>query len=177
MDEQLTDDESQPLPKDKAELLERVRRARQGLEQAIGRLSDAQLIAPGPDDGWAVKDHLSHVATWERSLAALLQGRPRYAAMNVDQQTYLSGNTDAVNALIYQHNKERSLPEALADFAQAHKDLLGVLAGLTDADLFKTYSDYQPDEPGEDSGAPIIGWVAGNSYEHYAEHQTWISRT
>ena len=44
----------------------------------------------------------------------------------------------------------------------------------SDADLRKTYSHYQPDEPGEDSGEPIMRWVAGNTYEHYAEHQEWI---
>ena len=173
MDEQLTDDESQPLPKDKAELMERIQLARGRLLETIDQLSDEQLIAPGPPDGWSVKDHLSHVAIWERSLEALLQGRPRYAAMNVDEQTYLRSE-DALNALIFQHNKGRSLAEALAGFEQAHNDLLGVLAGLTDADLLKTYSHYQPDEPGRDSGAPIVGWIAGNSYEHYAEHQAWV---
>ena len=173
MDEQLTDDESQPLPKDKAELLERIQLGRAALEATIGRLSDEQLVEPGPPDGWSVKDHLFHVAAWERSLPALLQGRPRYAAMNVDEKTYVRSE-EALNALIFQHNKGRSLSEALADFEQAHQDLLGVLAGLTDADLFRTYSQYQPDEPGEDSGAPIVGWIAGNSYEHYAEHQAWV---
>ena len=89
------------------------------------------------------------------------------------EQTYLRSE-DALNALIYRQNKERPLSDVVADFQQAHTDLLGVLAGLTDADLFRTYSDYQPDEPGEDSGAPIVGWIAGNSYEHYAEHQAWV---
>ena len=49
-----------------------------------------------------------------------------------------------------------------------------MLAGLSDADLLKTYRHYQPDEPEENSGAPIIGWIAGNTYEHYAEHQAWV---
>lgn len=109
MNEQLMDDESQPLPRDKAELMERIERARGLLVETIGRLSPATLVAPGLFDGWSVKDHLSHVATWERSLAALLQGRPRYAAMNVDRHTYASGDTDAVNALIHLHTKGRSL--------------------------------------------------------------------
>lgn len=49
-----------------------------------------------------------------------------------------------------------------------------MLARLHDADLLKTYSEFQPDQPGEDSGAPIIGWIADNTYEHYAEHQAWV---
>ena len=43
------------------------------------------------------------------------------------------------------------------------------LSGLTDANLLKTYSYYQPDEPGEDSGSPIVGWITGNTYYHYDE--------
>ena len=52
--------------------------------------------------------------------------------------------------------------------------MLTTLAGLSDEDLFKTYSYYQPDEPGDDSGDPILNWIMGNTYEHYAEHQAWI---
>jgi hypothetical protein len=62
----------------------------------------------------------------------------------------------------------------LAALRDGQQQLLDALDGLTDADLFKTYSHYQPDEPGKDSGAPILGWIAGNTYAHYAEHQGWI---
>ncbi len=36
------------------------------------------------------------------------------------------------------------------------------------------YSHYLPDEPGKDSGAPIIGWVIGNTNEHFDLHREWI---
>jgi hypothetical protein len=29
--------------------------------------------------------------------------------------------------------------------------------------LLKTYSHYQPDEPGDDSGEAVLRWVVGNS--------------
>ena len=172
MDEQLTASES--LPRDKPELLERIQQARAALEQTISQLSDGQLVAAGHASGWSVKDHLAHLTIWEQGLAALLQAQPRYAAMHVDERTYVSADEDSLNALIYQRNKERSLAEVLAAFRQAHQQVLDALEGLTDADLFKTYSHYQPDEPGEDSGEPILKWVAGNTYEHYAEHHAWL---
>ena len=174
MDEQLLDENTQPLPEDKAELLKRIGLARTALEETIRPLSDAKLVAPGPYEGWSVKDHLAHLATWEQGMAALLQQRPRYAAMGVDEKTYLSADADGLNAVIYQNHKDRSPAEVRAALREAQHDLLAALAGLSDADLFRTYSHYQPDEPGKDSGEPILNWIAGNSYEHYAEHQVWI---
>ena len=34
-------------------------------------------------DGWTVKDHLDHIAAWEKSLIALLDGSNRAAAMGI----------------------------------------------------------------------------------------------
>lgn len=175
MDEQLSESENDAttLPKEKVDLLERIRRTRAALEQTVGRLSPAQLVAPGAAAGWSVKDHLAHIAIWELGLAALLQRRLRYAAMDIDEATYLRGE-DAINEIIYERNKARSAPDVLADFRRAHQELLAAVGGLTEAGLLRTYSHYQPDEPGEDSGAPIVRWIAGNTYEHYDEHQEWI---
>ncbi len=62
---------------------------------------------------------------------------------------------------------------------QSHGRWLGLhpqirLSGLTDANLLKTYPYYQPDEPGEDRGSPIVGWITGNTYYHYDEHRVLI---
>ena len=173
MDEQLIDSDSQPLPRNKKELLERIQSHRSPLEQTISQLSDSQLAAPGLTSDWSVKDHLAHLAVWEVSLAALLRHEPRHAAMKVDETSYLRG-ADAINEIVYQHNRERSLGEVLVHFRKSHQQVLAALDGLTKSDLFRTYSYYQPDEPGEDSGEPILAWIAGNTYEHYAEHHALI---
>ncbi|MEX1252866.1 MAG: ClbS/DfsB family four-helix bundle protein [Dehalococcoidia bacterium] len=164
-------DLTQRLPQDKTALIERIEAARAALDETISRLTDAQLVAPGPYEGWSVKDHLAHLAAWERGIAALLRRRPRYEAMGVDERTYLTAGTDGINAAVHEHGKDLSLADVLAEFRQTQQDLL---AALTDADLFKTYSHYQPNEPGKDSGAPIVKWIAGNTYEHYAEHVAWL---
>jgi len=173
----MTHNEPQSLPKDKAEALARIDRARAALDQTIGAVSEAQLVAPGPYQGWSVKDHLAHLATWEAGLAALLRKQHRYAAMgldDVDEETVLSSDADALNAIIYARTKNRSLADVRGALRDAQKQLLEALATVSNEDLRKTYSHYQPDEPGEDSGAPILEWIAGNSYDHYAEHQRWI---
>ena len=59
---------------------------------------------------------------------------------------------------------------AVSSFPDAR--LVAVLGGLSDDDLQKPYSHYQPTDP--DERRPVVGWVAGNTYEHYAEHIDWI---
>jgi hypothetical protein len=167
----------QRLPKAKVELLERIERARAALDETTGARSEAQLVAPGPFEGWSVKDHLAHLAAWEAGLAALLRKEHRYAAMgvaDVDEETALSSDADALNAIIHARTKDRSLADVRGALRDAQKRLLESLAALSDEDLRRTYSHYQTEEPGEDSGAPILRWIAGNSYDHYAEHQRWI---
>jgi uncharacterized protein (TIGR03083 family) len=164
----MTDD-----PTNKAELLGQITSARTTLADLLAGLTDAQLTTPGPNGGWSVKDHLAHLTAWEAGIAALLQRRPRYAAMGIDAATFL-GPEDTLNAIIRERNADRSLEEVRADLAGAQRSLLDAVAPITDADLQKTYSHYQPGEPGEDSGAPIIGRVSDNTAHHYEEHRALI---
>ncbi len=152
----------------------RIERARMSLDNVIGSLSDDQVVAPSADGGWSVKDHLAHLTAWEAGIAALLQRRPRYSAMQLDTETYFNNDADGLNEIIYQQTSGRSLEEVRAAFTEAQHELVDALARLTDIDLLKTYSHYQPDEPGEDSGEPIVNWIAGNTYDHYDEHRAMI---
>lgn len=161
------------LPQTKAELLARMAQGWSAFEQALGRLSETQLTTPGPDGGWAVKDHLAHLAAWERGIAALLQRQPRWAAMGLGEAAISHLDEAGVNDLIYRQNKERPLAEVQADFHEAHRQMLAALERLSEAELFKPYAYYQGEADGDDT-RPIIGWIVGNTYEHYAEHQGWI---
>jgi hypothetical protein len=144
------------------------------LTTVIDRLSVDQLATTGPD-GWSVADHLAHLTAWERSIVFLLQGRPRHDGLGVPEATYHAG-FDATNAAIQAASHGRPPTTVLAELRATHADLLATLAGLTDVDLRRTYSSFLPDEPGRESGEPIVGWIAGNTYEHYAEHIPWFQR-
>ncbi|MEX0750638.1 MAG: maleylpyruvate isomerase N-terminal domain-containing protein [Dehalococcoidia bacterium] len=52
------------MAEDKDELLQHYRCTREELIAAIGGLSDELLTEPSLD-GWSVKDHLAHLATWD----------------------------------------------------------------------------------------------------------------
>jgi hypothetical protein len=148
------------------------------IDAAWNELSD--LVAKlGPDglmaragDGWAVKDHLAHVGAWEHSLTGLIEGRDRLAAMGVHEP--VEEETDVVNAAVFRLHERENAEQALKYFRDSHVQLMTALGKLTDADLAKPYSHYQPGEP--DEKRPVLGWVAGNTYEHYAEHIDWINQ-
>lgn len=144
------------------------------LTDALSQLSEAQLTGPTDAAGWTGKDHIVHLAAWERSILYLLAGKPRHAGLGVDEALYLTGDDDAINAVIQSQHRDISLAEALAELRRVHTELRAVLDGLSDADVHKMYSDFLPEEPGEEDGTPIIDRLVGNTSEHYAEHLPWI---
>lgn len=156
----------------KAELLARIEHTWNSLNAALERLTEQQLTAIRDTQGWTVKDHLIHLAAWERSAVFFLQGQPRYDGLSVEQALYLGGSFDDINAVIYQQHKAMPLTEALAQFHDAHKQMLKLLQPLSDADLMKTYQQYLPEETGDDRLA--IDVVYSNTAGHYEEHLGWI---
>lgn len=152
----------------KAELLERIRDSRTALERAVDQAGEAALTTAAPN-GWSGKDYLAHIAAWETSLVALLRGEPRYEAMGLDAATYQSGDVDALNETLYDRDRALSLPDVLLRFQRVHEGVIAEVDRLTDADLYRPYSDFQPDAP--DNRDPIINWIAGNTFGHYDEHR------
>jgi uncharacterized damage-inducible protein DinB len=158
-----------------AELLAANEAARAELLDLLSGLDDAALSAPRGPDGWAVKDHLIHLAAWERGVAAMLARRDRWNAMGLtDAQAEQADNTDDVNALIFQAGRARTAEEALAEFEAAHHAMLDALARLSDADLHLAYDYFVPGAQDPTAGPAIIDIINGNAWGHYAEHIEWI---
>jgi hypothetical protein len=165
--------EPEPSPPTKDQLLARIDEGWRSLRAAVGRLSPAQLEGPRSADGWTVKDHLAHLAAWEASAVALLRGESRPEAMGVDEATFQAG-FDAVNAAVQARSHDQSLEQVLGRLDEVHRQLLVSLDALDDEDLLRSYSSYQPDASGEHVPTPVVAWVIGNTFEHYAEHEPWI---
>ena len=141
------------------------------LAELVNQVQDAGGLTKVGPDGWTVKDHLAHVGAWERSLLALVKGEDRAAAMGLPETPE---GTDAINEEIRKLHAKDTPEEALAYFRDSHVQLVATLGKLSDADLQKPYSHFQASDP--DEHRPAIAWVAGNTYEHYAEHIAWINQ-
>ena len=158
----------------KAVLLPEIERQWAALQTALARLSETQMTTLYDAQGWSVKDHLVHLAAWERSVVFFLQGKQRHEGLGVDETTYLDSTDDEINAVIQPQRKHLALAEVLAQLADTHEQLWALLQPLTDADLNLPYRHFLPDEPGEGDGPPAINVIYGNTAHHFAEHLAWI---
>ncbi len=161
-------------PRSKSELERRLDASWSRLEQRIGEFDERQLTGPADAAGWTAKDHLAHLAAWERSMVYLLQGQPRHEGLGVEEAIYLEGDDDAINAVIQSATKDLPLADVLAVLRTTHEQLRALVESMSDEQLQQPYSHFLPDEPGEDSGEPILGRISGNGDAHFAEHLGYI---
>lgn len=169
----MADDATDAVPT-KDEVVERIDRAWHELQATIGAATEDELTRPGPgpglsDGGWSVKDHLAHLAAWERSLLALLTGQDRAAAVGADAGSYRTAGVDSLNEGIYRRTTGLPLAAVLSDLRLGHERLLAALDPLSAAELERPATDFEPSDP-DAPADPVVGWVAGNTYEHYDEH-------
>lgn len=158
----------------KTDLLVAIDQSWAALNAALDRLTETQATTIHDAEGWTAKDHIIHMARWERSMVYFLQGLPRHAGLGVDEALYLEGGYDAINTAIQQQHRDRTLADVRAELRATHEQMMQLLQPLTDADLHKPYRHYLPDEPGEGDGPPAIDLLYGNTAEHFAEHLGWI---
>lgn len=144
------------------------------LTTALDRLTPADFTMHHDEQGWTVRDHVVHLAAWERSVLYLLTSRPRHEGLGIDATLYLTGGEDAINAAITAANRARPVAAALAELRGVHARLWDVLTPLDDGALQHRYRTYLPDEPGEGDGPVVLDVIYSNTAHHYAEHLPWI---
>ena len=131
---------------------EHARREAEGwaaFEDALSRVPDDRLTAPGVLEGWTVKEMLHHVTGWIRECIVYLE-RMREGTFVEPEET--DERVNARNA-------------ALADEAGS-MDITAVRSGLDAArDVILRHWHELPviDEA-------AVEWFAGETYEHYEEH-------
>ncbi len=121
-------------------------------------------------DGWAVKDHLVHIAAWEHWLLALFEGRDKLAAMGAASA---GKEIDDVNDVVYANHRDDSVEDALGYYRGAHAQLMEVLRRQSPDAFERPYKTFF-DSGEETDEQPVLVAVAANTYDHYAEHIGWI---
>jgi hypothetical protein len=156
----------------KLELISRLETSWNELMNFVVGLDDTAKTQKVTETGWNVSDHLSHLAAWESGIVYLLTGRPRHEGMGITAQQWDDLTMDEINEEVHRAAVGRTPSEAVARLRMAHEEMLKALEGMTDADLARDYSAFDPGE--QYSGRPIVGWIIGNTYDHFDEHLEYM---
>jgi hypothetical protein len=155
---------SETTPSRKDDLLRELRAGHEALESALRGLTPGQLTTPGvyaDDNGdWTVKDILAHITWWEQSCFGWLGLPPAVERSAIAQG--LEGD-DAINAAIFEGNRDRALDEVLASFERSFAALVGAVEAASEEQI-------EAPRASDAGGTPLWELFPGNSYEHYGIH-------
>lgn len=145
-------------------LLNDIRKGYTDFDTFISPLNGEQMIMVG-NDGWTIKDHIAHLTAWQERTLSMLQ-----ATMdNVEWPDPMPDmTTDQINDQFYKRNVALPLDRVLAEHRAIQQQVLHAIQAMSEEDLNKTVS-WLDDRP-------VVGWVIGDTYEHYEEHTHYIQQ-
>ena len=150
----------------KDEILDALEDGREQFLDAIEGLSDEALLEPGVIEGWSIRDMLYHLCMWEAELIKLLW----QAAYGEKPSTmhFTQVDVDATNAAWLELSRDRPLEHVLEDFEAVRKQTARRVEAFNDKDLEdpKRYPWLKE--------RPLWEWIAGDSFEHEAEHAAQV---
>jgi hypothetical protein len=109
------------------------------------------------ETGWSLRDHVAHMSAWEAVELARAEGR-----------TGLAEHLALAWEAAWRRGRGGSLREALEEFGEVHRRLVGVLTELPEAVLRRPWHSAYPDT--------LAANIARNTYRHYAEHRAVLRR-
>lgn len=143
------------MAEDRGDLLRHYGESRARLLAAIDGLTDEQMSDPSID-GWAVKDHLAHLALWDDMRADEVE---RISAGHESAWKMTEKQDDDHNATGYELRRSMTSAQARWELENSRRKLVDAIcaapARALDADLY---------------GA------AGLRSEHEGQHASWIER-
>ncbi len=150
----------------KQEILDAMQDARTRLVEAIDGLPPAAMQEAGVVGQWSLRDVLAHLNRWEAELVRLLfqlkQGQaPDFLTLN-------EGDIDKINDRFHRESLGRPLDLILADFQSIRKQTIRRLNEYTDQEI--TEAAFYPALKGN----ALLPYIAGNTFEHEAEHTAQI---
>ncbi len=147
----------------RADLLGRIAPGYDAVLAAIANLSEASLLA-APDGGWSIRDHLHHLASWERKVVAQALRDPIPPALGISAAAWAKGNGDAINEAVAVNGQGLSGAEAVRALQDAHAVTVATIAALPETEFLR------PGYPDERDSAMLLSYFVGNTNGHYAEH-------
>ena len=155
-------------PTTKEELLTAALSGRHTFAALIHSLDAAQMVVPGVEADWSVKDIVAHICSWEASMC-------RWLDMVVRGETpdrpLSDADIDRMNAGFTAVNTPKSLDTVLAEFAALEAQIIAAVTAVPEDALFTPgyYAWRAPENP-------LWYLVGGNTFWHYDEHTPSIQK-
>ena len=146
----------------KSEFLDALRAERARLESKLASLSESQLTERPSPEAWSIKDNLAHLTYWEQYM---LEKVKRAAEQGETPQWVTDEEETALNARIFEENKDRPLAEVLADVRRSFEQVVAQVQSLSEEELTDQASfAWMKNEP-------LWKYIEAEACgEHYHEH-------
>jgi hypothetical protein len=160
------------LPRSTSELLTQIEDEWTALMNAAERLTPEQMTTPDAG-GWSPKDNLAHLSEWMNTMLGYhLDHRPAHEVMGLPRGlTEPWGKFDAINAALFERNRNRSAEDVLADLKRIYAQVVARIQSMPFDDLMKPRHADDPEQ------RPVLLWVLGDTTDHFAEHRATIEKT
>ena len=155
-------------PKDKQDLIQRIRDERIRLAALLGVVSESEMLIPLEENGWSAKDHIAHIVIWEKRLVEWLNIVERGEVPQQLPPGMTWDDLDRWNEQTFEENHERELKEVLADFDHFADEVVQTVEAIPEDLLMRADSLVWR------SGSPLWEMVAANTFWHYPEHRETI---
>jgi len=123
------------MPPTRTLLIVDAEKQRDSLGSLLGGLSREQMLWPGAY-GWSAKDHVAHLADWERLLFSWYDAGLRGEEPAVPAPGFTWATIDGLNRQIYDRHRDDQLEHVVADWQMTSRQLIAMAQGISEADLF-----------------------------------------
>lgn len=161
---------SEEYPKSKSELFSRIQHEWSALMDVVAKLDETQMSTPDAG-GRTPKDNLAHIAEWMNILLGYhFDGRPSHEVLGVTPEVTADWDFDVINKVLLARNQSRSSEDVLGELKSLYARVMDRLEIMPFEDLLKPRRADDPQSP------PLLPSVAGDTYEHFAEHREMIEK-
>ncbi len=145
----------------KAAFVDDIRVQRKRLVKNLAGFSPEEMVRPGLIGDWSGKDGLAHLMDWEQLFIGWYQAGRRGEKVETPAPGLTWREMDLLNQRIYEQYKDMPLEEVLATSAASYEQILALLEGIPEDELFA---------PGCYpwlNGGRLVDWAAANTCNHY----------
>jgi len=139
----------------------------------LAKLTDNEMTGLVDEQGWSIRDHLSHLLGWEKAFLLVFDGIPRYQTLGIELTQAKAEFMDEINEKIREQWQTLSVQSIFGEYRNNHNLLAEKVKCLSDNELDQTVSDYFPHEV-PTYNRKVVNIIQDHMVHHVVEHLGWI---